>query len=409
MPHSESPEGAAVPAPSILLVDDTAENLRLLAGMLATHGFDTRPVTSGAEALEAVAHEAPDLILLDVTMPGMNGFEVCAQLKATPASREIPVIFLTALTGVQDKLDGFNAGGVDFITKPFHLEEVIARVTTQVALKRSREALAQSLARLQELERSRDDLVKMIVHDMRGLLMVVLANLDLARGEISGEAAEDVDSAIKAAQAVTQMSNTLLDVSRLEEGKMPLSLELGDLVSVAQESGEMLRALDSSRTITIDSAGAVMAKCDRSLIRRVIDNLVSNAVKHTPSGGRVTIRAQRRTARCPRRGERQRGRGSGRTSRQALREIRRRSHAESEGRSLCRARTRVLQARGGGARRDDRRRGGDAARQHFHIRTSLRRVVISPFAYSSSMSMTAVAAYAAAHWYGSDEPVFHGR
>ncbi len=289
MQHSESPEGAAAPAPSILLVDDTAENLRLLAGMLATHGFDTRPVTSGAEALEAVAHEAPDLILLDVTMPGMNGFEVCAQLKATPASREIPVIFLTALTGVQDKLDGFNAGGVDFITKPFHLEEVIARVTTQVALKRSREALAQSLARLQELERSRDDLVKMIVHDMRGLLMVVLANLDLARGDISGEAAEDVDSAIKAAQAVTQMSNTLLDVSRLEEGKMPLSPELGDLVPIAQESTEMLRALDSSRTITIESGGPVMATCDRGLIRRVIDNLVSNAVKHTPSGGRVTI------------------------------------------------------------------------------------------------------------------------
>ncbi len=274
---------------SILVVDDTVENLRLLVGILGDRGYDTRPVTNGAEALQAAAHDPPDLVLLDVTMPGMNGFEVCAKLKAAPASRAIPVIFLTALTDVQDKLAGFEAGGVDFITKPFHVEEVVARVETQVALKRSRQQLTESLARLQEMERLRDDLVKMIVHDMRGLLTVVLANLDLARPDITGEAAEDVDSAIKAAKAVTQMSNTLLDVSRLEEGKMPLALEPVDLFAVAQESREVLSALDTSRTIAVTSVSTVMATCDRDLIRRVIDNLVSNAVKHTPAGGRIAI------------------------------------------------------------------------------------------------------------------------
>ncbi len=137
--------GSAVPSSSILLVDDTVENLRLLAGMLATRGFDARPVTSGAEALEAVAHEAPDLILLDVTMPGMSGFEVCARVRERPEWRDIPVIFLTALTDVSDKVKGFAAGGVDYITKPFQFEEVDARVTTQVALKRSRQELAENL------------------------------------------------------------------------------------------------------------------------------------------------------------------------------------------------------------------------------------------------------------------------
>ena len=277
------------PRASILLVDDTVENLRLLVGILSDRGYDARPVTNGPEALQAAAHDPPDLVLLDVTMPGMSGFEVCAKLKAAPASRDIPVIFLTALTDVQDKLAGFNAGGVDFITKPFQVEEVVARVATQVALKRSRQALAESLARLQQMENLRDDLVRMIVHDMRGLMTVVLANLEIARSEISGQPAEDVDGAISAAKEVTQMSNTLLDVSRLEEGKMPIALESCDLVEVAQESRDTLAPLDTSRTITVDSAGAVTAMCDRDLIRRVIDNLVSNAVKHTPAGGRISI------------------------------------------------------------------------------------------------------------------------
>ncbi|MFI5232587.1 MAG: response regulator [Gemmatimonadales bacterium] len=279
---------------SILIVDDTIENLRLLVGILGDRGYDARPVTNGPEALQAVAHAPPDLVLLDVTMPGMTGFEVCARLKALPASREIPVIFLTALTDVEDKLAGFNAGGVDFITKPFHVEEVVARVATQVALKRSRAELAESFTRLQALEKSRDDLVKMIVHDMRGLLTVVLANLELARPDITGDAAADVDAAVRAAKDVTHMSNTLLDVSRLEEGKMPLHRAPCDLAAVAKESRDSMSALDTSRTIEVVASGTVMASCDEDLILRVINNLVSNAVKHTPSGGRLQIEVSAR-------------------------------------------------------------------------------------------------------------------
>jgi two-component system sensor histidine kinase/response regulator len=284
----------AVPSPSILLVDDTVENLRLLAGMLATRGFDTRPVTSGAEALAAIAHEIPDLILLDVTMPGMNGFEVCARVRERPECHDVPIIFLTALTDVSDKVKGFAAGGVDFITKPFHVEEVVARVTTHVALRRSRQELAESFTRLQALEKSRDDLVKMIVHDMRGLLTVVLANLELARPDITGEAAADVDAAVRAANDVTHMSNTLLDVSRLEEGKMPLNRAPCDLAAVARESRDSMSALDTTRTIEVVAAGPVTASCDQDLILRVINNLVSNAVKHTPSGGRLQIEVSAR-------------------------------------------------------------------------------------------------------------------
>ena len=127
--------------PSVLIVDDTAENLRLLATLLGARDFDVRPVTNGHDALRAAAHDPPDLILLDVTMPGMDGFEVCRQLRERAETRDTPVIFLTALTDVGDKVKGFAAGGNDYITKPFQLEEVVARVGHHLALRRAQRDL----------------------------------------------------------------------------------------------------------------------------------------------------------------------------------------------------------------------------------------------------------------------------
>ena len=276
-------------ATSVLVVDDTVENLRLLAGILRDRGYEPRPVTNGPEALRAAEEEPPDLILLDVTMPEMDGFEVCRALKGHATLQDIPVIFLTALTDVQDKVKAFAAGGVDFITKPFHVEEVLARVASQVALRRARQDLADSLAQLRTLETLRDDLVHMMVHDMRGLLTVVITNLDLARPALSGEPAADVADALSAARAVARMANTVLDVSRLENGKMPVERAPSDVAALAAEAAHTFGALDTTRTIRCTAAGPVMATCDGDLVRRVIENLVSNAVKHTPAGGHVTV------------------------------------------------------------------------------------------------------------------------
>lgn len=278
--------------PSILVVDDTVENLRLLVGILGERGYEARPVTNGPDALVAAEHEPPDLILLDVTMPGMNGFEVCRALKSREALKDIPVIFLTALTDVQDKITGFAAGGVDFITKPFHVEEVVARVATQVGLRRARQELAESLDNLRVLEKLRDELVHMILHDMRGLLTVVISYLDLARPSLNGEVAADVAEAENAARAVVRMANTVLDVSRLEEGKMPVKLKPTDVTVLAAEAAHTFGALDITRTVRCTTSGPVMANCDADLVRRVIENLVSNAVKHTRSGGDVTVEAR---------------------------------------------------------------------------------------------------------------------
>src|SRR5688572_13642593 len=121
--------------------------------MLGEHRYEVRPVTSGRQALQAAAGYPPDLILLDVNMPEMNGYEVCARLKASPELRHIPVVFLTALTATADKLKAFEVGGADYVTKPFQLEEVLARVQVHVALHRSRTELAESIDRLRALER----------------------------------------------------------------------------------------------------------------------------------------------------------------------------------------------------------------------------------------------------------------
>ena len=121
--------------PEILVVDDVPENLQMLSGMLTAKGYKVSPVLSGRQALQLALTKAPDLILLDITMPVMNGYEVCAQLKASPALKDIPVIFISALSETEDKVKAFEAGGVDYVTKPFKMQEVQARVESHLRLR----------------------------------------------------------------------------------------------------------------------------------------------------------------------------------------------------------------------------------------------------------------------------------
>jgi PleD family two-component response regulator len=135
----------------ILIVDDTPANLNVLSAILGKRGYRVRPAINGALALKAAQKAAPDLILLDVQMPGMDGYEVCRQLKGDAQTRAIPVIFISALDDVLDKVEAFQAGGVDYITKPFQIEEVLARVENQLALHQQREEIAMLLARNEQL------------------------------------------------------------------------------------------------------------------------------------------------------------------------------------------------------------------------------------------------------------------
>ncbi len=173
------------PISNILVVDDTPANLNLLTEMLKESGYKVRPVPSGKLAIQAVRNEKPDLILLDINMPEMNGYEVCEHLKADEAFKEIPVLFISALTDTMDKVKAFSAGGVDYVTKPFQFEEVHARVETHLKLyflqrqlsdqnenlerlvaKRTRE-LTKAYDRLQELGGLKNNFMRMISHEIR--------------------------------------------------------------------------------------------------------------------------------------------------------------------------------------------------------------------------------------------------
>jgi sigma-B regulation protein RsbU (phosphoserine phosphatase) len=152
---------ADAPKADILIVDDTPANLRLLSQMLAEQGYQVRPVPDGSLALAAAQAEPPDLILLDIRMPEMNGYEVCEHLKADDQTRDIPIIFISALDATQDKVKAFTVGGVDYVTKPFQFEEVLARVETHLALRRLQKQLqdankkmAQELALAGEVQTS---------------------------------------------------------------------------------------------------------------------------------------------------------------------------------------------------------------------------------------------------------------
>jgi len=282
---------------SILVVDDTVENLRLLASLLGEHAYEVRPVTSGRQALTAVEHDPPDLILLDINMPEMNGYEVCRRLKQREALRGIPIIFLTAMTDVDDKVAAFEAGAVDFITKPFEVAEVLARVGTHLRLRRAELELSQSYQRLRALEQVRDELVQMLVHDMRGQLTVLLMCLQVVAegpaGRSSPAVARDLRDALTAAETLNRMANDVLDVSRLEEARMPITCEPCDLVEIARDVTVRLAAWGADRRIAIDADGPVTASCDADVIRRVLENLVGNAIKHTPAGTDVRVSVAR--------------------------------------------------------------------------------------------------------------------
>jgi two-component system sensor histidine kinase/response regulator len=287
--------------PDILVVDDTPQNLRLLTDMLQQKGYKVRPVPGGELALRAAETRPPDLVLLDVRMPDIDGYEVCRRLKSNPALAEVPVIFISALNETVDKLEGFRAGGVDYVTKPFQFEEVDARLRTHIELRRHRKTVQNNYERLKELEELRDNLVKMVVHDMRSPLGGLMGFLDLFSHELDPHMNEEqkryLGACVDTANALNRMIEALLDVSRLESGRMPLAPARHDLVPIAHKALRSLGGLCSGRALDVACDGAVEAYCDADVVERIMANLVGNALKFTPSrGGKVTVRIEKRDA-----------------------------------------------------------------------------------------------------------------
>ncbi|MFA5191704.1 MAG: hybrid sensor histidine kinase/response regulator [Verrucomicrobiia bacterium] len=300
------PSSHPVAAPSILVVDDTPENLQLLNGMLKSHGYKARPVPSGEMALRAAKSDPPDIILLDINMPEMNGYEVCRHLKSDPALAAIPVIFISALNETMDKVKAFGLGGVDYVTKPFQFEEIHARVEThlklrqlQKELERQNRQLKESYDRLRELETLRDNLVHLVVHDLRSPLALMAGYVDLIKVKIAAKlnASEVgyIDVIGKHTAKLLDMVTTLLDVSRMEAGEMPLNRQACDLAAVAREVTDSHSVLVGRRQLSIESqSGPLSVHADKDILQRIIGNLIGNAIKFTPDGGQIRLTISRK-------------------------------------------------------------------------------------------------------------------
>jgi two-component system sensor histidine kinase/response regulator len=286
----------------ILIVDDTPANLGLLAGMLQKEGYKVRAFLEGKTAIEAARAAPPDIILLDVEMPEMNGYQVCAELKKDPKLAQVPVLYVSALAETSDKIKAFESGGVDYITKPFQFEEVRARVETHLALRQLQRNLETKYDELRALEDLRDNLTHMIVHDLRSPLGAVSGLLQLARmnpNASSDDLRRYMSRAEVGISTLMEMISSLLDVNRFEAGEMPLSREVCDLKTISAQAAKSIEGLLAGRDFREEAPETpVRVSCDPEIIRRVLVNLISNALKFTPSSGSVAVAIARQDTRA---------------------------------------------------------------------------------------------------------------
>jgi signal transduction histidine kinase len=276
-----------------LIVDDQDANRLLLRDLLESQGHEVTEAADGEEALQRVSEIAPDVVLLDIGMPGMDGFEVCRRIKADPATASIPVLLVTALSQRDQRLLGIGAGANDYITKPVDRSDLSLRVRNAIRMRQLYLEVEEQYRRLEKLELLRDSLVHMIVHDLRSPLAGIRAYLDLLKldgaGKLDMELTESIDAARKVAIDMTDMVSDLLDVSRLEVGKMPLELAPVDVGALVVEAIGAAGAAARVRIRVEPPADKLRVVCDAGVIRRVIANLVGNAVKFTPVSGQISV------------------------------------------------------------------------------------------------------------------------
>jgi signal transduction histidine kinase len=294
--------------PLILVADDVPANVELLFDQLHTLGYRTISADDGPSAVASCAAYCPDLCILDVSMPAGNlgvddrstGFEVCRRIKRDPRTARIPVIFVTALNDTTDRVKAIEAGGDDFLTKPHNRLILGARVRSLLKLKAATDALEQSFRKLRELEKIRDDLMKMIVHDLKTPLTSVLATLEMVLDGDFGLVTEDQRRALGDAEGKAEdllaLIEDLLEISRIEEGMIVLQpTPIAPAAFLAEVVHEWsLRFQQESAKATVDvTDDAPVFEADKNLLKRVLSNLIGNALTHTPHAVTLALSARK--------------------------------------------------------------------------------------------------------------------
>lgn len=283
----------------ILIVDDIPENLQLLGAVLSNEKYKVAALSDSTKVVWQAMKYQPDLILLDIMMPGMNGYEVCEELKANPETEEIPVIFLSAKTEQEDINKGLMLGGADYVTKPFNTRELLERVKTHVRLKKSKDVITRQNEELRKLTDAKNRIYQVVGHDLRsplnglqGLLQMLV--LDVEQDEF------DRDMLLKQLSYLSESSskiglllNDLLDWTRIQTGDIKVQAEEVNIRDVAEEAIQLMSFSADKKgvTIHINADEDIRAETDRRMIGTIIRNFISNAIKYSEPGGEIVFSA----------------------------------------------------------------------------------------------------------------------
>ena len=283
----------------ILIVDDVMSNVLLLKVLLTNEKFQIATASNGRQALDQVIKEKPDLVLLDVMMPDMSGFEVSQQLKANPETAEIPIIFLTALNSTADIVKGFQVGGNDFISKPFNKEELIIRVTHQISLIAAKRIIVAQTEELRKTIIGRDKLYSVIAHDLRspmGSIKMVLNMLilNLPSDTIGPEMYELLTMANQTTEDVFSLLDNLLKWTKSQIGKLNVVYQDIDMVEVTEGVIEIFSMVAELKKISIrlETPSKLEVYADIDMIKTVIRNLLSNAIKFSNEETEILVTVQ---------------------------------------------------------------------------------------------------------------------
>jgi len=272
----------------ILVVDDTPKNIQLVAQILTREGFTVDFALNGLAALEHVANNAYDLILLDIMMPDMDGFDVCRKLKENPATSDIPVIFITAKTDSESVSKAFELGGVDYITKPFNAPELIARAKTHITIKKQK-------TEMQNLIAVRDRLFSIIGHDLRGPIGSTSQMLNMVLNDTAENDSEKLLEILNLTKneidKVYYLLENLLDWASDQRKRIAINLQPVDLSTSLLDSISILTGLIKDKQINIINKipSTISVIADERMLKTIFRNLISNAIKFSFPKGRIII------------------------------------------------------------------------------------------------------------------------
>ncbi len=273
---------------TILVVDDSELNRMMMESFIDPLGHRVIHAADGRDALQQVKAVRPNLILLDVMMPEMDGFEVCRRIKSNPETRTIPIIIITALDKTEDNVKGIEAGADDFLTRPFDAVILAARMKSLLHAKDLNDEIL-------KLEQLKEDLTRMIVHDLRTPLTSIRMSLQTLQERVTNDDAQElIQFASADVEQALLLINNLLDLGKLETHKMELHREDTAIVELLREAAQRLKPLASHHRLSIRVSASneeIYAEIDRILIGRVISNLLSNAVKFADAKSEIIVEA----------------------------------------------------------------------------------------------------------------------